>query len=72
MIEQMGIYPDRRIREKRPTLRSVAHAIIATVRIKNRKDSWEVNKEMHVSLTKTLEKQRRREGATGRRRDVVL
>jgi len=60
MIEQMGIYPDRTVREKRPTLRAVAKAVVAAIRIKKRKDGWEVNKEMQAQLAKTLEKQRRR------------
>lgn len=63
MIEQMGIYPDRTIREKRPTLRAVAKAVMAAIRINKRKEGWEINKEMQVQLAKTLEKQRRRGSA---------
>ncbi|RPB25465.1 hypothetical protein L211DRAFT_836189 [Terfezia boudieri ATCC MYA-4762] len=63
MIEQMGIFPDRTIREKRPTLRAVAKAVMAAIRIKKRKQGWDTNKEMQVQLTKTLEKQRRRGSA---------
>lgn len=33
LIEQMGIFPDRYIREKRPALRSVVHTIIAGIRM---------------------------------------
>lgn len=34
LIEQMGIFPDRYIREKRPALRSVVQAVIATIRMR--------------------------------------
>lgn len=34
LIEQMGIFPDRYIREKRPALRSVVHTIIAAIRMR--------------------------------------
>lgn len=34
LIEQMGIFPDRYIREKRPSLRSVVHTLIAGIRIR--------------------------------------
>jgi len=34
LIEQMGIFPDRYIREKRPALRSVVHTVIATIRMR--------------------------------------
>lgn len=34
LIEQMGIFPDRYIREKRPALRSVVHTVIAAIRMR--------------------------------------
>ena len=70
MIEHMGIYPDRTIREKRPTLRAVAQMVIATIRMRRRKEAWEVNKEMQTQLAKTLERQRRR--GSGRVKELVV
>lgn len=42
----MGIFPDRYHREKRPALRSVIKAVIATIRIRNFKENWAVSKEL--------------------------
>ena len=70
MIERMGIYPDRTIREKRPTLRAVMQMVIATIRMRRRKEAWEVNKEMQMQLAKTLERQRRR--GSGRMKELVV
>lgn len=70
MIEQMGIYPDRTIREKRPTLRAAAHMVIAAIRMRKKKEVWEVNKEIQAQLAKTLEKQRQR--GSVRVRDIVI
>ena len=40
MLEEMGIVPDRTIREKRPSLKCVVHVIMASMRIKRLKDEW--------------------------------
>lgn len=34
LIEQMGIFPSRYEREKRPALRSVIHTVIASIRMR--------------------------------------
>ena len=60
MIEQMGIYPDKSIREKRPTLKAVANTVIAALRMKKRKEIWEVNKDMNIQLALVLERQRKK------------
>lgn len=70
MIEQMGIYPDRTIREKRPTLKAILNVVIAMVRMRNKKQAWEVNKEMNVQLTMALERQRKK--GVERVRGIVL
>ena len=59
MIERMGIYPGQTIRKKRHTLRAVAQMVIVTIRMRRRKEAWEVNKEMQTKLAKTLERRRR-------------
>ena len=62
LIEQMGIFPDRYIREKRPALRSVVKAVIATIRIQKFKESWAVSKELRDSVARSLDKTRREAG----------
>jgi hypothetical protein len=60
MIEEMGISPDRSIRERRPRLRSVIWLVIASVRMKKMQREWAVSKKLHASLVKTVEQVRRR------------
>ncbi|KAF3930910.1 hypothetical protein ABW19_dt0206648 [Dactylella cylindrospora] len=62
MVEKMGILVDRRSRAKRPTLKVVAHAVIAVQRMKNWSSKWQVNKELKASLVKSLEKVRANAG----------
>jgi hypothetical protein len=40
MLEEMGIVPDRSIRERRPRLKTVAHAVMAALRMRRLKDEW--------------------------------
>lgn len=40
MLEEMGIIPDRSIREKRPSLKSVAYVVMASLRMKRLKEEW--------------------------------
>ena len=60
MIEEMGISPDRSIRERRPRVRSVIWLVVACVRMRKRQKEWAVSKKLHVSLAKTMEQVRRR------------
>jgi hypothetical protein len=60
MIEEMGISPDRSIRERRPRMRSVVRLVIACVRMKKMQQEWAGSKKLHASLVKTMEQVRRR------------
>jgi hypothetical protein len=60
MIEEMGISPDRSIRERRPRVRSVIWLVVACVRMRKMQKEWAVSKKLHFSLAKTMEQVRRR------------
>jgi len=68
LIEQMGIFPDRYVREKRPALRSVVKAVIATIRMQKFKEMWAVSKELRNSVARSFEQTRREPGSANRRR----
>ena len=71
LIEQMGIFPDRYVRDRRPALRSVVQAIIATIRMQKFKDSWAVNKELRSAVARSLEVMRREKATSSPRRRIV-
>lgn len=60
MLEEMGIVPDRSVREKRPSLKSVAYAIIAGVRMKRLKEEWASNVKTKEKLSATAAQTRSR------------
>ena len=62
LLEEMGITPDRTIREKKPSLRTVGWMVVATVRMKRMQESWAANRQLHQSLMKKLEEVRKRRG----------
>lgn len=65
LIEQMGIFPDRRIRERRPALRSVVKAVIATIRMRKFGEQWAVSKELRNSVARSLEVVRKENANSG-------
>jgi hypothetical protein len=67
MIEEMGISPDRSIRERRPRVRSVVWLVLACVRMKKMQQEWAGSKKLHASLARTMEQVRRRS-----RRGIVI
>ena len=52
MLEEMGVTPDRRTREKRPSLKAVGLMIVAGVRLKRLKNEWSVQRKLQATLTK--------------------
>lgn len=60
----MGITPDPNASfynsAKRPSLRCVAFAVMASLRMKKMADAWAVNRKVHESLVRTLEGMRGR------------
>ena len=55
MLEDMGISPDRTVREKKPTLKTVGTAVVAMLRMQKMAAAWSENKKVHESLLKKLE-----------------
>lgn len=62
LLEEMGITPDISFREKKHSLRTVGHAVIACVRMRKMREAWEGNKKLHESLMKKLEAMKRTQG----------
>ncbi|KAK4988602.1 hypothetical protein LTR66_007267 [Elasticomyces elasticus] len=62
LLEEMGITPDRTVREKRPTLRTTGWMIIASLRMQRMASQWAGSKKLHESLLKKLEMMRRGQG----------
>lgn len=60
MIAQMGIYPERTIRETRPKLRSVVFMVMAGLRMRRRQQEWAKNQTFKESIIRTLEHTRRK------------
>jgi len=58
LVEQMGIFPDRYVREKRPALRSVIQAVIATIRMRNFRETWAISKEVRSQVARSVELKR--------------
>lgn len=58
----MGIKPDTCVRERKPSLKTAALAVIATIRMRKMKEEWQVNVKVKEKLLATLE-QTRRKGA---------
>jgi len=58
LVEQMGIFPDRYVRAKRPALRSVIQAVIATIRMQKFKKTWAISKEMRNQVARFVELKR--------------
>ncbi|KAH0543998.1 hypothetical protein FGG08_001765 [Glutinoglossum americanum] len=67
MIEEIGISPDRSIRERRPRMRSVIWLVVSCVRMRRMQQEWGASKKLHASLAKTMEQVRRRS-----RRGIVI
>ncbi len=64
MLEEIGITPDRSIREKRPSLRSIGWLVLASVKMKRMQTEWAGSKKIHASLAKKVEQMRRQSRKT--------
>lgn len=62
LLEEIGVTPDQTVREKKPSLKIVGLAIMATQRMQRMQQSWAGNKKLHESLMKKLEGLKRRQG----------
>ncbi|KAK9488973.1 hypothetical protein V1527DRAFT_456759 [Lipomyces starkeyi] len=55
MLEQMGIYPEKKYHSKRPTLKAVAHMMIAAIRMRNLRNGWMVQQKTKGVLAMSLQ-----------------
>ena len=58
MIEEMGITPDRAIREKRHTIRTVGLMCIFVQRVRRLSGQWAEKKEVQKSIVRKFESMR--------------
>lgn len=68
MLEEMGISPDRTVREKKPSLKTVGTAVVAALRMQKMAAAWSENKKVHESLLKKLESMKRSQAQGSRKR----
>lgn len=59
LLEEMGVTPDRKVREKRPRLRAVGVMVLAGVRMQRLQKAWAGQKKIQASLAKKVESMRR-------------
>ena len=64
LLEEMGVTPKTKTREQKPSLRSVAYMVMATVRMRKMQEAWAGNKKLHETLMKKLDGMRRKQGKT--------
>jgi hypothetical protein len=62
LLEEMGVTPKTKVRDQKPTLRSVGYVIMATVRMRKMQEAWSGNKKLHETLMKKLDGMRRKQG----------
>ncbi|KAK9373766.1 uncharacterized protein V1513DRAFT_448071 [Lipomyces chichibuensis] len=55
MLEQMGIYPEKKYHNKRPTLKAVVHMMIAAIRMRNLRNEWIVQQKTKGVLAMSLQ-----------------
>jgi hypothetical protein len=61
----MGVKPNEKVKQKRPSLKVVGHMVVAAVRMQRLQKEWAVHKNLQASLVKKAEQVRR-----GSRRSV--
>lgn len=64
LLEDIGITPDATIREKKPSLRVIGFAVIASLRMQKMREAWAGNKKVQEALVKKFEGMRRGKGRT--------
>lgn len=62
LLEEMGITPEESMREKRPSLKSVGVAVIATIRMQRMRERWAEHKRVQESIVRKLEGMRKGAG----------
>lgn len=59
LLEEMGVTPDRKTREKQPRFRAVGVMVLAGVRMQRLQKAWAGQKKIQASLVKKVESMRR-------------
>jgi hypothetical protein len=62
LLEDIGITPDATIREKKPSLRTLGFAVIASLRMQKMREAWAGNKKVQEALVRKFEGMRRGKG----------
>jgi hypothetical protein len=55
----MGITPDSSVLTRKPSLKTAALAVIATLRMAKQAQGWAVNRKLHAQLVQKLQAMRR-------------
>jgi hypothetical protein len=63
LLETIGITPDATIREKKPSLRTLGFAVIASLRMQKMREAWAGNKKVQEALVRKFEGMRRGKGS---------
>ena len=59
LLEEMGVTPDRKTREKRPRFKAVGVMVLAGVRMQRLQKAWAGQKKIQASLVRKVESMRR-------------
>jgi hypothetical protein len=62
LLETIGITPDATIREKKPSLRTLGFAVIASLRMQKMREAWAGNKKVQDALVRKFEAMKRGKG----------
>ena len=65
MLEEMGVTPDRKTREKKPTLKAVALMVVASVRMQRLRREWAMQRKLQAALVKKAEQVKRSSRKSG-------
>jgi hypothetical protein len=71
LLEEMGVTPDQKTREKRPTLKAVGTMVLATVRMGTMRREWREKVRLHEMLVKARQEQQVKSGRKVSRRGGV-
>ncbi|KAK9452616.1 hypothetical protein V1511DRAFT_536341 [Dipodascopsis uninucleata] len=62
LLEQMGIYPERKYRNRRPKLKSVVCMVVAAIRMRNLSQQWSEHQQQRNMLSRSLQSLRINKG----------
>lgn len=59
MLEEMGVTPDSKIRDKKPSLKAAGLMVLAVIRMSKMQTEWAGQKRLQASLARKAEQVRR-------------